>query len=341
MQRAFVTGGSGFLGRHLLRYLRDRGVETLALARSEKAAAAVAKDGAQPVRGDLFDADAIAEGLRGCDVVFHAAAHVEEWGPYEAFYRSNVEATDLLLRLAREAGVRRFVHVSTDAVLLDGSPLVDVDETRPRPTNVLFHYGKTKGIAEEHVCAAATEGFTTVVIRPRLIWGPEDTSVLTKMATAVRTGRFKWVDGGNYLTHTCHVTNVCEGAFLAAERGTPAGVYFLTDGPAQNARTFYTALLATQGVTPGSGSVPRWLALPAAKACEWLWRLLGREDPPPLSVAAVHLIGGTVTVSDARARRELGYTGAVSVEAGLAEMDRLENPARRVGWPAPATEPKA
>jgi nucleoside-diphosphate-sugar epimerase len=331
MQRAFVTGGSGFLGRHLLRRLRADGVPTRALARSERAAAAVAREGAEPVLGDLLDRAAILEGMRGCDVVFHSAAHVEEWGPYEVFYKYNVEATDLMLACAKEAGVRRFVHVSTEAVLLDGSPLEDVDESRPIPENVLFFYGKTKGIAETHVRAASTPDFTAVAIRPRYIWGPEDTSVLTKMVQAVQTGRFTWVSGGDYLTHTCHVANVCEGAILAAERGTPGGVYFLTDGPAQKARTFFTALLATQGVTPSNASVPRWLAKLAARACEALWRLLRRTDPPPLSVAAVHLIGGTVTVSDARARRELGYEGKVSVEAGLAELDRLENPRHRKG----------
>lgn len=326
MQRAFVTGGSGFLGRHLLRYLRALGVPTRALARSDSSARAVEREGAEAIMGDMLDRDALLRGMAGCDVVFHSAAYVEEWGPYEAFYRGNVEATDLMLECAKEAGVRRFVHVSTEAVLLDGSPLVDVDETRPIPENVLFFYGKTKGIAEKHVSAASTPEFATMAIRPRYIWGPEDTSVLTKMVKAVQAGRFTWVDKGNYQTHTCHVTNVCEGAVAAAERGAGGSVYFLTDGPSQHARTFFTALLATQGITPKDASVPRWLAKIASRLCEAVWRMLGRMDTPPLSVAAVHLIGDTVTVNDTKARRDLGYEGKVSVEAGLAELDRLENP---------------
>jgi nucleoside-diphosphate-sugar epimerase len=320
MQRAFVTGGSGFLGRHLLRQLRDRGIPTRALARSAAAAEAVRKEGAEPVRGDLLDRDAIRAGMEGCDVVFHSAAHVDEWGRYEDFYRINVEGTDTLLAAAKDAGVGCFVHVSTEAVLLDGSPLVDVDETRPRPPRVLFFYGHTKGIAEDHVRAANAPGFRTVAIRPRLIWGPEDTSVLAKMVKAVQTGRFKWIDRGAYQTHTCHVSNVCEGALLAAEKGRGGAVYFLTDGASQEARSFYTRLLATQGVTPGPSSVPRWLALLAARISEVVWGMLRRADPPPLSVAAVHLVGGTVTVSDALARRELGYQGHVSVDEGLAQM---------------------
>src|SRR5258708_3152830 len=117
MSRVFVTGGSGFVGRNLIAMLCARGTEVRALARSTAAAEAVAKVGAEAVRGDLSDEAALRAGMAGCNVVFHSAAHVEDWGRFEEFYQANVLGTERMLSAARAAGVPRFVHVSTEAVL--------------------------------------------------------------------------------------------------------------------------------------------------------------------------------------------------------------------------------
>jgi nucleoside-diphosphate-sugar epimerase len=103
--RAFVTGGSGFVGRNLVRHLRSRGDEVRALARSTAAIETVTRLGATAVEGDLDALDALRQGMAGCDAVFHAAALAAEWGPREAFHHFNVEGTrnalDVLENLAR------------------------------------------------------------------------------------------------------------------------------------------------------------------------------------------------------------------------------------------------
>ena len=321
--KSFVTGGSGFLGRELIRALRAAGDDVVALARSERSAAKVEELGATPAPGDLDDIDALSSGMHGVDRVFHAAAHTEEWDSDENFHRVNVTGTENVLAAARTAGVRRLVHVSTEAVLADGKPIVRADERVPVPEGVLPGYPKTKALAEERVRAACTERLATVIIRPRFIWGRGDTAVLAKFVEGVHSGRLAWIDRGEYLTSTCHVANVCEGALAAAERGAPGETYFLTDGEPLEFRWFLVSLLRTQGLEAPERSVPHWLAAATARVAEPTWRKLRLKGTPIATRAAIALMGHEVTVVDAKARRDIGYAGKLSVDEGLAELARL------------------
>lgn len=313
LTRVFVTGGSGFVGRELLNELRARGIAARALARSESARATVAGLGAEPVAGDLDDEAALAAGMAGCDTVVHAAAYVKDTGPMAEYRKANVEGTRRVLQAARAAGVRRFVHVGTEAVLADGAPIVRATEASPYPAHPVGPYPITKGEAERLVRAASAPGFDAMVVRPRFIWGKGDTSVLPVMIEAVKAGTWRWIGGGRYLTSTCHVANVVEGILCAAERGTPGGVYFLTDGEPVEFRRFIGDMMRAVGVEPGERELPRWIAKAAARLTSFLAK-------PPVSLTALALMSHEVTVSDARARTELGYRGHKSIAEGLAEM---------------------
>jgi nucleoside-diphosphate-sugar epimerase len=313
---AFVTGGSGFLGRHLIAELVARGVSVRALARSEASISVVRTAGAEPTRGDLDDVQALTEGMKGCDVVFHAAANAKVKGDASVFMRTNVVGTKNVLSAARGARVRRLVHVGTEAVLAGGAPIVRADETWPYPAHLAGPYPLSKALAERAVIAANGKALETVVVRPRLIWGSGDTSVLPDIVLAVKQRRFAWISGGRYLTSTSHVRNVVEGALLAAEKGTPGEVYFVTDGEPVEFRAFVTEMLATQGVDAGDREIPRWLAKVVARATWWM-------KNPPVTRSEIALAGGEVTVDDGKARRDLGYRGTMTRDAGLAEMRAL------------------
>lgn len=323
--KAFVTGGSGFLGGRLIRTLVARGDEVLALARSDAAAKRVQAHGATAVRGDLDATDAMASAMRGCQVVFHSAAKVEDWGAPAEFERINVEGTRNVLAAARAASVPRLVHVSTEAQYA-GGPMQNLTEDSPRPERPIGEYARTKRAADDLVRAANDDALLTVVVRPRLIWGHGDTSVLPQIIDAVRDGRFRWIAGGHYLTSTCHVDNVVEGMLLAAERGKGGEAYFLTDGEPVEMRTFLSELLRANGTEPPSGSIPRSVARAAAAFTDVIWRTFSLTRQPPVTPMALCLIGQEVTVSDAKARRELGYTAAVSIADGIAECATRSRP---------------
>jgi nucleoside-diphosphate-sugar epimerase len=320
---AFVTGGSGFVGRHLISFLRERGWTVRALARSDAAAAAVEKAGAAAVRGDLDDAEAMRRGMEGCEVVFHAAAKVEVWGKRADFQRINIDGTQRLCDAARAAGVKKVVHVSTEAVLVDGTPIRDADETRPLPARPLGLYPWSKGAAEEVVRRANRDGLTAVIVRPRFIWGKGDTTLLPRLVDLVKRGKYAWIAGGAFDTSTCHVLNLCEALLLAAEKGKGGETYFVTDGDPIEFRRFLTDMMQTAGVDPSRArSLPRWLARAFAVVVEGVWRLFALKSEPPVTRTTVRLAGETVTVVDAKARRELGYRPIVTREQGLAAMRR-------------------
>jgi nucleoside-diphosphate-sugar epimerase len=321
MPTAFVTGGSGFIGAALIRRLAGEGWTVRALARSDSSAQAVHDAGAEPVQGDLEDRAAMRAGAEGCEYAFHAAAKVGDWGTREEFERLNVQGTGNALGACAEAGVRRFVHVGTEAALLAGQPLVNVDETAPLRPDSPALYSSTKAKAEQAVRDANRDGsFETVVVRPRFVWGPEDTSVLPSIVQAVESGAFRWIGGGRQHTATTHVDNTVEGLVLGAARGKPGGVYFVTDGDPVVFRDFVTELLATQDVEPPGGELPAGAARALAATMETAWRLLPLKGRPPITRFAVWVSSQECTIDISRARDELGYRPVKTREEGLAEL---------------------
>jgi nucleoside-diphosphate-sugar epimerase len=312
MPTAFVTGGSGFVGGALIERLTREGWDVRALARSDRAAARVRERGAEPVMGDLDDLQ-----VEDCEIAFHAAAKLGDFGDPAEFERVNVQGTRNVVAACRAGGVRRLVHVGTEAALMAGQPLVNVDESAPlRPDSPVL-YPSSKAKAEEIVRSADLE---TVVVRPRFVWGRGDTTLLPQIVDMVRSGRFRWVGGGRHLTATTHINNTVEGLWLGATKAPAGGVYFVTDGEPVVFRDFLTALVGTQEVEIPDKSVPAGVANAAARVAEALWRLLRRRGNPPITRFAVWVSSQECTIDISRAERELGYRPVTSREEGLADL---------------------
>ncbi len=317
--RVFVTGGSGFVGGHVIEALVAAEHDVRAMARSDASARAVEAFGATPVRCALGAVEAAH--LEGVDAVVHCAAFVEEWGTRAQFFEANVGGTTQLLAVAKAAGVKRFVHIGTEAALFDGHALVDVDETAPYPARHRFLYSESKAEAERRVLAASGDGFEALSLRPRFVWGPRDTSVLPavlRMADA-----WTWIDGGRARTSTCHVENLARAVVLALTRGRGGEAYFVADDGETTLREFLGALARTQDVELPDRSLPGAVVRPLAAALEGTWRLVGAAKPPPITRFAASMMSRTITVRTDKARAELGYAPVVSVEDGLAALQQF------------------
>lgn len=329
----FLTGGTGFLGLVLLRRLLEAGITDIrACVRSTASQQKIENIYLGKVKSILCAIDEehmneIIAGMRGCDVVFHCAAFVDDWGSRDEAIHTNRDGTRVILRAAYEAGVRRVVHVSTEALLSCGDPIVNADEDTPIPFGRhLGIYSETKAMAEVEVHAAVqTLGMDAVIVRPRLIWGPEG-NVVDRIVGTVKAGRWVWVDNGNQLTSTCHVENCVTGMFLAADRSrdTKGRTYFLTDGAPIAQRKLVSDLCGVYGIERVDGlhlplSLVMWAAYLEETWCYWM----GGKPGVSRMGAALFLV--EVTVNDARARAELGYgtsTPLVTWDEGIVDMKK-------------------
>jgi nucleoside-diphosphate-sugar epimerase len=317
--KIFLTGGSGFVGGAVAKSFSPRH-SIVALSRSEKSDTVLKALGAVPVRGDLETVPAPM--LAGCGAVIHAAAFVEEWGPISAYETINVAGTERLLKAARAAGVKRFIHVGTEAALFYGQHMRNIDETYPLAPNSPFPYSSSKARAEAAVIAAndPAHGFETIVIRPRLIWGEGDKTILPVVREMAASGKYAWIDGGKATTSTTHIDNLAAALELALTKGKTGEAYFVVDGPPLVFRDFLKPYLATAGVELGEKSAPGWLVRLIANLSEPLFRLMNSNAPPPITRFTAHIMSRDCTISDARARAELGYRPVITVEQGLARL---------------------
>ncbi len=323
-RRIFVTGASGYVGRNLIRHFVARGVEISALVRSESAAKLVRSLGAKPVIGELFD-PALSAGMAGCDALIHAAADTDHGPASEKQRRVNEDGTRAVLDAARAAGIRKVIHLSTESVLATGKPLVNVDETMPLPQRPAGGYSRTKAAAERLALAADGPDFSVVVLRPRFVWGRDDTTALPALTQAVKSGKFAWISGGTYLTSTTHIANLCTAVELALGRGRGGQVYFISDGAPVPFRSIVSALVETQGLAVPEKVVPRAIVRTVATIGDILAGISGGRIVPPLTRQAYATSAVEVSFDIGKARRELGYEPVISREEGLAELSAAQH----------------
>jgi nucleoside-diphosphate-sugar epimerase len=326
----FITGGSGYVGRNLIRHFRAQRMTVVALARSAAAAETVQALGAEVRRGDLHDDD-LSRHMQGCGWLVHAAADTNHgWGG-AAQRKTNVDGTRHVFDSARRAGIRRAVHLSTESVLLTGQPLVDVDETQPLPRRPVGGYSGTKAEAEQLALQSATDLFDVMVVRPRFVWGRDDTTALPQLTRAASSGQLAWIDGGGYPSSVTHIANLCHGVALALARGRSGHTYLLADAAPVVFRQFVTDLLATQGIGAPDKTVPRWLVRAAAAVGDALAALSSGRIALPINLQQYATMAVTVTLNTRKAQQELGYAPLIDLPAGMAELRQARHASQAPG----------
>jgi nucleoside-diphosphate-sugar epimerase len=316
--KILVTGGNGLLGGHLIPKLVEDGHQIFALTRSASFHDKLAALGASPVHADLESSARLS--LPGIEAVAHAAP------PCSAFrgracpsFASTSTAPLHSSRPLRMPGRRPSSIFSTAGIVMDnaGTPIRNADESAPTFPNHFSAYLAKKARAEPLVLSADKPGFRTIALRPSAIWGPGDPFSRT-LPQAVRSGRFAFIDSGDYAFATCHVDNVVEAIQCALERGKGARDFFIKAQEGQTFRDFVASLASLQGLSIDKlRSMSYWLASAVGRLLNAVWVVTRRRGDPPVSRSMIRMLGREFTVNDATARRELGYVGRTSRAAGL------------------------
>lgn len=302
MTRVLVTGGSGLIGGALVERLVARGDEVVALARSDAAAESVARRGARPARGELFDPAALAAAADGCELAFHVAG-INTLCPDDPaeMLRVNVDGAAAVARAAAAAGVRRLVHTSSAASIGEEHGTVGREDS-PHRGGYLSVYERSKHESEGAVLDAARgTGLEVVLVCPASVQGPGRAGGTGKLLLAYLNGRLRvFVDT---TISVVDIADAIEGHLLAAERGAPGERYLLCGAALEASRAFAIAG-EIAGVHRRPLTVAPRLATVAATAVERGFRALGRTPPLCREMVTTMLHGHRYDGS--RAARELG-----------------------------------
>jgi nucleoside-diphosphate-sugar epimerase len=318
--RVLVTGANGFIGSALVRRLLANGRQVRCLVHNS--AGSLSGLGAECIAGDITRPDSLTAIVEGVQTVFHLAGsgRAGDWGARDWFFRLNADGTRNLLEASVQAGVRRFVLVSSLAVHRF-SGHVDADEDTPTDQRK-YAYGASKVAAEAHLWSAAASGsIEAVAVRPGVVvFGPRDTTAFVHMAPMLARGRWAHVAGGRPLLCYSYVDNLVDGLLLAGDHPAAAGqVFNLTDDLRLSWRDLIDAVFAAFGVSGRTVSFPAPLGRLAGWTAEGLFRLVRSRTPPSLTDYRTALVARDFHFSCERAKRTLGYRPMVGLEEGLRE----------------------
>jgi dihydroflavonol-4-reductase len=317
--RVFVTGGTGFIGGHLVRRLRERGDEVRALVRDPLRSRQLRELGCEPIGGGLTDSAAIRDGIGGCDAAIHGAGVYEVGIPqsrHRAMYEANVVGTENVLRAALEAGLERVVYVSTVGAFGNTHGQVVDESYRHSGREFTSYYEQTKYEAHEIARRLIAEGFPCVIVQPGGVYGPGDHSAIGKQMSDFLAGRMPLVPFPDLGMNLVHVEDVAAGVLLALDKGATGDSYVL-GGEITTMRGMMDALAVASDKRPPRGNVPTAVIKALAPLGPIVGKVMGQ--PPNLRELISSADGVTFWATDAKARSELGYAPR-DLEEGLPDI---------------------
>jgi len=331
-----VTGGTGLLGSHIVEQLCKRGQPVRALARAGSNTTWLETQDVEIVTGDLADAASLRRACEGVTCIYHAAARVGDWGPWPEFQKYTIDGTRHLIDAAIDAGVLRFIHVSSVSAYGHGNDHGRIlDETDPLGQELYrwAYYSRAKVAAEQIVWQAHREGKIAVtVIRPSWIYGVRDRKTIGRQIAAIRNGKIKIIGDGKNRLNVVYAGSVAMGAILAAENDNAIGQgYNCSEDGVLTLEQYYNAIADAMGEPRPTKHIPYRLAYALAFLLECWGHLIRKKTPPLVTRYSVWLMGRRCFFSADKARRELGWQPAVTYDEGIPMTVRwyLEQEANR------------
>jgi nucleoside-diphosphate-sugar epimerase len=312
-----ITGATGFLSRHLIPALQERGATLRALALPTEDTSWLEERGVTIYRGDICEPETLVAPLRGAQIVFHLAGMMGLWRPIRDYYKVNVTGAENVCRLALQAGVRRIIHISSWTVYGMGLGYPVREHAPLQPFQEPYAVTKAAGdravqglIAREHLPA--------VIVRPGTFFGPGDYLHFGRMSDRLRNGKGLIVGSGRNALPFVYVTDVVQGLLLAAENERAVGqAYNITNDTPLTQEEILRAIAEEIGAQAPRRHVPYAAIYAAAAAIEEAAVMTHRQQQPIVTRLGVKLFGGDNRHSIDKAREELGFTPQISLREGI------------------------
>lgn len=317
--RCLVTGITGFVGAALARELVARGHEVVGMARTGRmAAAASSGDVVTLVEAELGDPDTIAAAATECEVIFHCAGIASPRAHRRALEWVNIAGTENVVNAAREASVRRVVHLSCANVTLINADRIHWGESRVITQPPLDWHARTKLLAEEIALSASRQKLEVTALRPAWLWGQGDHTTLPLLCAEASNGGVRLHGDGDNLFATLHIDNLTAALITAATaKNAPGNAYYLADSDVLTAREFFDQLCRACGMSP-----PRRGVFAIDLAVAWLTERF--TDNTSLVADVVRRGRGTLFDTQA-AVRDLSFAPSIAVEAGMRALSEWVN----------------
>ncbi len=317
-----ITGATGLLGSHIVERLSEAGQPVRALVRPTSDTRWLDERGISKVAGDITDRQSLTDAMKGVRTVYHAAAQVGDWGPWKRFVAISIDGTRNMLEAARDAGVKRFLYISSISAY--GHPNKEglvLDETAPLGVNLhrWSYYSRAKAEAEAMAWEYYRRGDVPLtVVKPSWLYGPRDRASMPRLIRAIRAGRARLIgDGGNLLNLT-YAGNEAEGCILAATNEKALGeAYNLASDGQITQKQYLNKIAECVGAKPVTKKVPYRVARATAFVLEAFGHVFRTKNPPLVTRYVVWLIGRQCFFSSEKARRQLRWRATVEYDEGI------------------------
>ncbi len=320
--KVLVTGGSGFLGRHLLEALKTAGYSNLRIFNRNNCQDL--KD-IENFYGDLCNYEDVCRAVAGCDAVFHVAAKAGIWGTYNSYYKINVTGTQHVLQACLKHQVKYLIYTSSPSVVFNGESLANVDEQIPYgKRSKMCAYAHTKMLAEQLVLQAnGQQNLKTVALRPHLIWGPGDNHLIPNILKAARKHRLFQVGHGDNWVDISYVTNVAQAHLLALEAlknvtcHVDGKAYFISQGDPVQLWPWINQLLSRLNLPKPIKKVPANVAFFVGALFELIYKIFCIRHQPPMTRFVAKELSQDHYFNISAAKMDLHYLPKVSNEEGM------------------------
>lgn len=322
--KVFITGGGGFLGKHIVRQLLDEGHEVTSYSRGHYPE--LQNWGVNTIQGSLEDKERLEEACIGHDVFFHTASKVAMWGKREDFYQTNVVGTENVISACHINNIPHLIYTSTPSVVFEFDSLQNEDESLPYPEKSYSRYAESKAIAEKKVLEANGDQLKTVSLRPHLVFGPGDQNLIPRLIASHKKGKLKIVGTGENKVDVLYVENAAQAHLLAwkALRENPEKVegrpYFLGQGPVK-LWDFINEILELHKLPPVKKKIAFETAFKIGKVIEMGSSLIGKYNyhPPMTRFVALQLSKDHYFKHD-NAKNDFGWTPQIPLKEGLSRL---------------------